>query len=129
LLGAVKANLAPPTISFMAGAATINEHAGLWSGSVQLTTATGNPTACPVTVSYEAVAGVATAGSDFHATGGTLTFPAGTVSGTTLPIEVPITNDNVFEGDETFTVTLSTAVGGALGTHAEASVTIDDDDP
>jgi YD repeat-containing protein len=129
LLGAVKANLAPPTISFMAGAGTINEHAGLWSGSVQLTTANGNPTACPVTVSYEAVAGVATAGSDFHATGGTLTFPAGTVSGTTLPIEVPITNDNVFEGDETFTVTLSTAVGGALGTHAEASVTIDDDDP
>jgi hypothetical protein len=63
------------------------------------------------------------------ATAGTVTFPAGTVSGTTLPIQVLIANDTVFEGDGPFTVTLSTATGGTLGAPAAATVTIDGDDP
>jgi YD repeat-containing protein len=129
LIGAVRANLAPPMISLTTAEDGLKEHLGPWTGVVQLTTATGSPTTCPVTVSYQAVAGSATAGSDFTATAGTLTFLPGTVSGTTLPIQVPITNDNVFEVDETFTLTLSTAVGGTLGAPAVATVTIDDEDP
>ena len=66
-----------------------------------------------VTVDYATSNGSATASDDYTATSGTLTFDAGTTSGT---ISVPIADDDVNEGDETFTVTLSNASGADLGT-------------
>ncbi len=66
----------------------------------------GSPGAA-VMVDYATVAGTATAG-DFTARNGTLTFAAG-VTGTALSqtFTVPVENDNLLEGDESFTVTLS----------------------
>ncbi len=66
-----------------------------------------------VTVDYATSDGSAQAGDDYTATSGTLTFAAGTTSGT---ITVPIADDNENESDETFTVTLSNASGATLGT-------------
>ena len=66
-----------------------------------------------VTVDYATSNGSATAGDDYTATSGTLSFTAGTTSGT---ISVPIAADDENEGDETFTVTLSNASGATLGT-------------
>ncbi|MEU9993270.1 glycoside hydrolase family 3 N-terminal domain-containing protein [Streptomyces sp. NPDC048045] len=43
----------------------------------------------PVTVTYETAGGTATPGKDYTPVSGTLTFPAGTASGTTRTIEVP----------------------------------------
>ncbi|MDQ3712621.1 MAG: FG-GAP-like repeat-containing protein [Acidobacteriota bacterium] len=55
------------------------------------------------TINYATSDGTAVAGSDYTATSGTLSFAAGESSKT---ITVPIINDNVFEGSETFNLTL-----------------------
>ena len=77
-----------------------------------------------VTVDYATSDGTAAAGEDYTATSGTLTFQAGD---TTKTISVPITDDTVDDGGETFTLTLGNASGAALG-DAEATGTILDDD-
>ena len=75
-----------------------------------------------VTVDYATSDGTATAGEDYTATSGTLTFQAGE---TTKTISVPITDDTEDDGGETFTLTLSNASGADLG-DAEATGTIRD---
>ena len=62
---------------------------------------------------------------DFGTSVDTLIFGAGE---TTKTFTVPIINDSLAEGDETFSVVLSSPVGGSLGTAATANVTINDDD-
>jgi hypothetical protein len=80
----------------------------------------------PVTVRYATINGTATAGSDYAATGGTLTFGRGEAA---KSFTVHLTSDTTHEGDETFQITLSNAGGGAnLGSPAGATVTISDDD-
>lgn len=78
----------------------------------------------PVTVNFATANGTATAGSDYVANSGVLTFPANTLSQT---IAVTINGDTLLESDETFTVTLSGATGATLGT-AVATGTITNDD-
>ncbi|WP_231748662.1 cellulase family glycosylhydrolase [Mycobacterium sp. M26] len=77
-----------------------------------------------VTVAYSTVAGTATAGVDFTAATGTLTFAAGE---TTKVISVAAVGDTVVEPDETFTVTLSNAAGAGIA-DATATGTIRNDD-
>ena len=73
----------------------------------------------PVQVLYNTADGTATTGSDFAATGGAATIPAGNL---TTTITVPVTGDVTFEPDETFVVNLadpmnaSIADGQGLGT-------------
>ncbi|HVK08983.1 MAG TPA: Calx-beta domain-containing protein, partial [Gemmataceae bacterium] len=81
-------------------------------------------------VSFGTTAGTATAGSDFTTTAGTLTFPAGGALPQTQTFTIPILDDRVIEGDETFTVALTgvtnaTAVS-RLDTPGTATVTIAD---
>ena len=80
----------------------------------------------PVTVHYATSNGTATAGFDYAAASGTLTFGPGEVASS---FTVHLTSDPAHESDETFQVTLSNARGGAsLGSPAGATVTIIDDD-
>jgi peptidoglycan/xylan/chitin deacetylase (PgdA/CDA1 family) len=78
-----------------------------------------------VTVGYTTQDGTATAGSDYTATSGTLTFSPGQ---RTRYVEVTIVGDGVHEGDESLTVKLGSPhnVTVARGT---ATVTIVDADP
>ena len=76
------------------------------------------------TVDYATSDGSATAGSDYTATSGTLTFTTGQTSKT---IPVPLIDDALNEADETFTLTLSNATVAL--TDATATGTIFDDDP
>ena len=78
-----------------------------------------------VTVDYATSDGSATAGADYTATSGTLTFRAGESSQT---IEVAVLDDSHDEGEETLTLTLSNASGGRL-TDARATGTIENTDP
>ncbi len=78
-----------------------------------------------VTVDYATVAGTATAGTDFAAVGGTLTWAAGDSSPRTFV--VPILDDQTFDPNEILTLTLRNATGGAV-TGADATVTIADDE-
>ena len=66
-----------------------------------------------VTVDYATSNGTATAGSDYTAASGTLSFRAGETRKT---LAVTISDDTEIESDETFTLTLSNASGADLGT-------------
>ena len=66
-----------------------------------------------VTVNYTTVNGTATAGTDYTAKTGILTFTPGQIS---QIITVPILNDNLNEADETFTVSLSNGVNATINT-------------
>jgi uncharacterized delta-60 repeat protein len=97
------------------------------AGTATLTvTRTGGSTGT-VTVDYTTSDATATAGADYAATSGTLTFTDGQTSQT---ISVPITDDGTLEGgSESLNVTLSNVTGGAaLGSQTSAAVTIEDPD-
>ena len=83
-----------------------------------------------VTVDYATANGTATAGEDYTATSGPLTFPAD--STTPQEIRVPLLDDEIDEAEEeTFTVRLSNAMHAVLaggGTTLDATGTITDDD-
>jgi chitinase len=78
----------------------------------------------PVTVNYATADGTATAGTDYTATTGTVTVPAGQ---TTAIITVPVIGDLANEGDETFTVTLSGAVGATIADGTGTGTITNDD--
>ena len=78
-----------------------------------------------VTVAYATADGTATAGSDYTAASGTLTFAAGETAKT---VRVALLDDAHDEGSETLTLTLSDASGAALS-DAEATGTITNADP
>nr|MCW1957125.1 glycosyl hydrolase family 18 protein [Mycobacterium sp.] len=77
-----------------------------------------------VTVGYSTANGTATAGQDYTASTGTLTFAPGVTSQT---VNVAVTGDTAVESSETFTVTLANPVGASLST-ATATGTITNDD-
>jgi hypothetical protein len=82
------------------------------------------PTSVPVSVSYATADGTATAGSDYVATGGTLTIPPGSTTG---EVAVTVNGDRVFETSETLLVNLTSVTNGVL-TDAQAVGTITNDD-
>jgi hypothetical protein len=110
-------------LQFSAAQSTIGEG----GGSVTITVNRVSGTAGAVSVSYQSANGSATAGSDFTAASGTLSWAAGDAAAKTFT--VAIADDAAIEGAETFTLTLSAPTGGAaLGTPFSASVVINDND-
>ena len=79
-----------------------------------------------VTVDYATADGTATAGADYTATSGTLSFAAGERSKT---VSVTVLDDDHDEGEETVTLTLSNASSGARIADAQATGTIKNRDP
>nr|AFI78505.1 serine proteinase precursor protein [uncultured bacterium ws156A7] len=84
-----------------------------------------NPSATFVTVDYATSNGTAGAGSDFTTVSGTLTFAPGETSKTII---APTIDDGAVEGEETFSVTLSNATGGATIDDGDGVATISDND-
>ena len=83
----------------------------------------------PTTIGYDTTDGTAVAsGGDYTGVnGGTLVIPAGNVSGT---IQIAVNGDDIYETDETFTVTLTTSTNAILSGGATTTVvTILNDDP
>ena len=78
-----------------------------------------------VTVEYATADGTAGAGTDYTAASGTVTFAAGTAG--TQTIEVTVTDDEVDEALEAFTLELSNAMNAQVG-DASAKGSIEDDD-
>lgn len=78
------------------------------------------------TVQFASANGTATAGTDYTANSGTLTFKPGETNKT---ISIKITNDTAAESDETLTVTLSNPTGeSTVGTNSVTTITIIDND-
>ena len=104
-------SIADVTISESGGSATITfTRSGATGGAASVAWTTSN--------------GTAIGGSDFTSGSGTVNFLAGE---TTKTISIPIINDAIAEGTETFSVTLSSATGATIGTGT-ATVTINDND-
>ena len=78
-----------------------------------------------VTVDYATRDGTAVAGEDYTATQGTLEFAPGELEKT---VSVPILDDALDEGEETFLLRLSNAQGAAVA-DGEATGTIENSDP
>lgn len=78
-----------------------------------------------VTVNYAAANGTATAGSDYTATSGTLTFAPGE---TNKSIAIPVKGDRIGEPSETFLVNLSSPTNATLA-DGQGVGTIVDDEP
>ena len=74
------------------------------------------------------VADSAEAGSDYTTISTPLEFPAALSSDTTQCATVNITEDDTFEGDETFTVELSTTTPGVVEGNNVTTITITDND-
>ena len=77
-----------------------------------------------VTVDYATSNGTATAGTDYTATSGTLTISAGSTTGT---IGVTVLTDAIYEGDETVTMTLSSASNATIS-DSTGTFTVTDDE-
>ena len=117
--GTIVDNDGAPTLH-ISGPAIVDEAAG----TVTYTVTLSHPSAGTVTVDYASADGSATAGSDYTATSGTLSFAPGQTS---LTITVPISDDGVYEGEETYSVGLSNPTGGAaIGTASVTSTIVDD---
>jgi len=85
-----------------------------------------NGTAGTATVNFATSNGTAIAGSDYTATSGTLSFADGE---SVKFFTIPITNDNVFKGNRTFTLTLSgPSIGSSVGNPSTETITILDDE-
>jgi probable HAF family extracellular repeat protein len=78
----------------------------------------------PVTVNYATADGAASAGSDYQATGGTLTFAPGQTSKT---IAVSVIGDRLPEPNETFTGNLSGATNGTIASGQGLGTILDDE--
>ncbi|MFA5842324.1 MAG: Calx-beta domain-containing protein [Candidatus Gracilibacteria bacterium] len=78
-----------------------------------------------VSVDYATSNGTATAGTDYTAASGTITWTAGQTGDKTF--NVPITNDTSDENNETVTLTLSNPIVGTIS-DGEAILTINDND-
>ncbi|MEW6471773.1 MAG: Calx-beta domain-containing protein, partial [Actinomycetota bacterium] len=84
------------------------------------------PRSFPVTVRYETLPGTAAAGTDFTPVSGSLTFAPGDEE---KPVEVAVTGDSRFEGDETIRLRLSAAGNGLLPDPEGVATVLDDDQP
>ena len=79
-----------------------------------------------VTVEYVTADGTATAGADYVASTGVVTFAP---SATYQTIAIPVVGETVFEADETFVVNLTNPVNGVIGVgQGQGVVTIINDD-
>jgi hypothetical protein len=83
--------------------------------------------ATAISAAITAADGTALSPADYSLTSSSVAFDPSAVSGATKPVEVGVVNDNLVEGDQTFTVGFGTTIGPVLasGTH---SVTITDND-
>lgn len=82
------------------------------------------PTGQTVTVDFATANGSATAGADYTAATGTVTFTAGQQ---TRPITVTVLGDNLDENNEQFVVNLTNAMGGQIADSQGVGVITDND--
>ena len=75
-------------------------------------------------MNYSTANGTATAGSDYSALTGTITFAAGE---TTKTITIPVTGDTAVEANETFTVTLASPSGATIADGSATGTIVNND--
>lgn len=117
-MGTIVNDDAPPAITV--AAVTDVEAAGTFPFTVTLSAVSG----LEASVSYSTTNDTAVSGSDYIATSGVLTIPAGSTSGV---IEVTVLDDGLIEGTETFTLTLSNPIRATVGDGTAVGTILDDE--
>jgi hypothetical protein len=112
---------AMPELAFSSATYNIDEHGIVATITVTRTADTSGT----VTVDYSTSDATATAGSDYTATNGTLTFLPGQ---TTATFNIPITQDIIGEESEFVNLRLSNPTDATLASTSAAVLTIVDDD-
>lgn len=112
---------APPTLSI--GDVTVTEGNTGTTNAVFTVSLSGSSDS-NVTVNYATANGAATAGSDYVAGFGTLTFPAGT---TTQTLAVAVNGDTAVEPSETFFVNLTGAFNATIADGQGQGTILNDD--
>jgi Calx-beta domain len=109
----------PPTVSFE----NLDNQTFKTSGQITVVVQLSEAVSTAVSVHYATSDGTAKAGTDYVATSGTLTFPAGVTSES---FNVQVLNDGVQTGNLRLNLTLSNPVNVGLGAQTQAVVTIQD---
>jgi hypothetical protein len=99
-------------------------HSGTTPASVNIVLS--NQSLEPVTVTYQTMDGTATAGADYEAASGTVTFGPLVTS---MPITVQVLGDTKAESNEKFSVKITAATNATVASAPGDDVTITDDDP
>ncbi|MEE4314510.1 MAG: Calx-beta domain-containing protein [Desulfofustis sp.] len=102
--------------------ASVEEDSGTVTVTFNLSEAAGED---GVSVEYATSDGSASANEDYEYAAGTLVFAPGETSKT---LTLVVNNDDLVEGDETFSVLLSNAVGATIADDGTGTITIVDDD-
>ncbi len=108
------------TIAFASSTGSASENSGTSTIIIQL----DGVSSSTVTVNYAITGGTATT-SDYTFTTGTASIVSG---GTTTSISLGLVDDSVAEASETIIITLSSAVGGLLGSTSTFTFTITDNE-
>ena len=108
-LSALKSTVTPPSAPGSVQFTATTFAAAETAGNMTLTVSRIGGSAGAISVSYATSNGTATSGADYTATSGSLSWANGETTPKT--ITVPVANDGVVEGNETFNVTLSNATG------------------
>jgi large repetitive protein len=120
--GTINDNDPLPSISI--GDVTITEGTASTPATANFTVTLSAASGQTVTVGYNTSNGTATAGTDYVATSGTLSFAPGVTS---LTISVPITNDTADEPDESFNVNLVTPTNATIADPQGVGTILDND--
>ena len=95
-------------------------------GSIRIYVSRTGGSSGSASVNYATANGTATAGSDYTANSGTLSWSAGDAADKYF--DVSITNDSTLDNNEIFTANLSGASGASIGSPSQTTVTIVDDE-
>jgi YD repeat-containing protein len=96
------------------------------AGQVELSVVLSPASVREVSFTITTSNGSAFAGQDYQSVSGTRTIPA---LSTSYPINVGIVDDDIYEGLETFTATISNPTNASIGAPNTAEVRIADDEP
>ncbi|MBL3589199.1 MAG: hypothetical protein JMN24_05325, partial [gamma proteobacterium endosymbiont of Lamellibrachia anaximandri] len=122
-IGAPVGTFPAGTLDLSASNYAVNEN----DGTVNITVNRTGGSFGAITVDYATSNGTATSGNDYQAINNSLAFAENEYS---KVITVNLLDDTVYEGSESFTITLSNPGGGAaLGTTTTASIDITDNEP
>ncbi len=119
------------TVAFSNAAYAYTEGSGGGTFTGQLVY-TGETTTNAATANLTLAAGTATA-ADVTLNSIPVNIPAGTTTGQTIDFSVPVTNDTLLEGDESFTAAIGTITPGAGDTitsagNTSATITVNDNE-
>ncbi len=120
-MSAAGIDISVPQIRLSSASYAVAENAG----PAIITASVAPAPVIPVSVNYATSNGTALSSSDYAPISGSLTFMPGQ---TTLTFTVSITDDNIYEKDESLNVMLSTPVNSNISSPASAALTIQDNE-